>query len=585
MKKYINYAGLLLTGLLLGWILFGPEPEKDSVDVGSDQETVSKFWTCSMHPQIVLPEPGICPICNMDLIPVEEGGVGLSKDQFKLTNNAIALANIQTMIIGKNDTSESEIILTGKIVQNEEANMVQVSYFSGRLELLNVNFTGDKIRQGQLLATIYSPELIAAQQELIIAAETQETQPALYSAVRNKLKLWKLTEDQINTIEASAKPIENFPIYATVSGTVVEKLVEQGESIKQGQPLLKISNLSTVWASFDVFENQIKLFKKGQSIDIESNAFPGKTFKAKISFVDPVMNTQTRTVQLRAVLDNMEEIFKPGMFIKGQITSKATAPDSTLLIPSTAILWTGKRSVVYVKTSQKEPIFEMREVTLGADLGINVEVIDGLNSGEEVVTNGAFTVDAAAQLQGKRSMMNNTRDSSEMRHRDHYENQSSIDQLDPSKRIQVSEGFQRHLKDIFNDYIKLKNSLVQDDAIVSRDASKSLMAKLNETGDDRLKGSEGLEKWAFIKKELKENTNRIIESEEINEQRHYFKNVSVHLTRAIQLFGINQKVYHQFCPMADNNNGAYWLSFEKEVLNPYFGSAMIKCGSIKGIIE
>ena len=187
------------------------------------------------------------------------------------------------------------------------------------LNVLNVSFTGEEVRKGQLLATIYSPELYAAQQELITAASLKESQPALYKAVRNKLKLWKLSENQINQIEETGKVKENFPVYATVSGTVTEKLVEQGDYIKQGQPLLKIANLNTVWANFDVYENQIDRFKKGQEVMITTNAYPNKEFKGKVDFIDPVLNTKTRTVTLRVVLSNKDDVFKPGMFVTANI--------------------------------------------------------------------------------------------------------------------------------------------------------------------------------------------------------------------------------------------------------------------------
>ena len=263
MKKYIIYIGILIVGLLLGWLLFGGSSNNEIEHKHNEVAEVNQMWTCSMHPQIMQSEPGDCPICGMDLIPAENGAEGLLADQFKLTENAMALANIQTSIVGNSMVDGKAIKLSGKIVENEEANAVQVSYFSGRIEKLNVSFTGEEVRKGQLLATIYSPELFAAQQELITAASLKESQPALYKAVRNKLKLWKLSESQITQIERSGKVKENFPVYATVSGTVAEKLVEQGDFIKQGQALLKIANLKTVWANFDVYENQLDLFKKG----------------------------------------------------------------------------------------------------------------------------------------------------------------------------------------------------------------------------------------------------------------------------------------------------------------------------------
>lgn len=191
-----------------------------------------------MHPQIMQPEPGDCPICGMDLIPAETGADGLAMNEIKMTENAMALANIQTTIVGNvSGTDENTIQLSGKIMANEEANAVQASYFEGRIEKLNVNFTGEEVRRGQLLATIYAPTLVAAQQELLTAANMKESQPALYKAVRNKLKLWKLSESQINQIESSGKVRENFPIYATVSGTVSQKWQRKEIMSSKASPL------------------------------------------------------------------------------------------------------------------------------------------------------------------------------------------------------------------------------------------------------------------------------------------------------------------------------------------------------------
>lgn len=177
-----------------------------------------------MHPQIMLSEPGDCPICGMNLIPASSSADGLAMNEIKMTKNAMALANISTSIVGKETLENGDMIsLSGKIKRNEEENAIQASYFDGRIERLHVNYEGQEVRKGQLLATIYAPSLVAAQQELITAASVKKSQPSLYKAVRNKLKLWKLSESQINSIEKSGKVRENFPIYATVSGTVSEK--------------------------------------------------------------------------------------------------------------------------------------------------------------------------------------------------------------------------------------------------------------------------------------------------------------------------------------------------------------------------
>ena len=589
MKKYIIYIGILAIGLLLGWLLFGGSSNKETEHNHSETAETNQMWTCSMHPQIMQPEAGDCPICGMDLIPAVSSADGLVADQFKLTENAIALANIQTTIVGSNTIEGNAIKLSGKIAENEKANAVQVSYFSGRIERLNVSFTGEEVRKGQLLATIYSPELYAAQQELITAASLKESQPALYKAVRNKLKLWKLSEKQINQIETTGKVKENFPVYATVSGTVTDKLVEQGDYIKQGQPLLKIANLNTVWANFDVYENQIELFKKGQEVSVSTNAYANKVFKGKVDFIDPILNSKTRTVTLRVVLNNKSDVFKPGMFVSANIDGVKNENKETLSIPASAVLWTGERSVVYVKANHNEPVFEMRKIALGNQIGNNYEVLEGLNNGDEIVTNGTFTVDAAAQLQGKKSMMNKEGGKVMTGHEGHLgmENNASNkenDHTNMTERLEVPKAFQQQLNSVYESYINLKNALVEDNTNkVSQDAN-TLLDNLSQV-DMKLVKDKTHNHWMSLAKEIKSSATSISKTTDLKQQRSHFKHLSSHLIKVVQLFGVNEKVYVEFCPMADSNNGAYWLSKEEKVINPYFGEAMLTCGEVKQVIE
>jgi Cu(I)/Ag(I) efflux system membrane fusion protein len=590
MKKYIIYIGILAVGLLLGWLLFGGSSNNE-IEHNHDTVTeTNQMWTCSMHPQIMQPDSGDCPICGMDLIPAESGSEGLLADQFKLTENAIALANIQTSIVGNSKTENSVIKLSGKIVENEEANAIQVSYFSGRLERLNVSFTGEVVRKGQLLATIYSPELYAAQQELITAKSLKESQPELYKAVRNKLKLWKLSESQINQIETSGKVKENIPVYATVSGTVSEKLVEQGDYVKQGQPLFKIANLNTVWANFDLYENQIDLFKKGQAISITSNTYLNKEFNAKVDFIDPFLDTKTRTVKLRAILNNSKNEFKPGMFVEGNIKGMASGKEAITTIPSSAVLWTGERSVVYVKTNPDQPVFEMREIALGNKIGDTYVVLEGLDRGDEIVTNGTFTIDAAAQLQGKKSMMNKEGGIVKTGHEGHLgmaetNSETNENHSNMNERVKVSTEFQNQLKIVFNEYIKLKDALVKENSKNVSEGAEGLRNNLSQVDMKLLTDNNSHNHWMSLEKEIKASIISILSASEIKEQRKHFKYLSSNLTSAVLVFGVNERVYSQFCPMADNNKGAYWLSKEEKVLNPYFGNAMLTCGSLEQIIE
>ena len=581
MKKYAIYIAVLAIGLLLGWFFFG-NSSSETTHNHETSEIVNQQWTCSMHPQIMQPEAGDCPICGMDLIPAEAGADGLSANQFKMTENALALANIETSTVSDGMNSSDGLILSGKIQENEKTTAIQTAHFGGRIEKLHINSNGERVYKGQLLASIYSPELVTAQSELLTALSMKETQPGLYKAVKNKLKLWKLSEKQINTIESSKKIIENFPVYANVSGVVTMKMVEEGNYVKAGSPLLKIANLTTVWAHFDAYEKQLSSIQKGDEISITTNANPNKELKGKISFIDPILNTSTRTTIVRVVLNNKKGELKPGMFVQGFLKSNLSSTEnSTLSIPKTAVLWTGKRSVVYVKQGA-EPVFEMRAVKLGNVVGDNYEVLEGLSENEELVTNGTFTVDAAAQLQGKKSMMN-TKESTE--HDEHAGmNESIATKTEVQERIKVAIQFQQQLNAVYSDYINLKNELVKDKAEAVQEHSNSLLNNLSKVAMELLKDQTAHNSWMTFEKEIKMAAMAISNSIDIKEQRHHFKQLSTYLTKAIEIFGINETVYQQFCPMADDNKGGFWLSKEAQILNPYFGDAMLKCGEVKQVI-
>lgn len=563
-KNIITIVLAILFGVFAGWFIFGNSPEENQEH--KHQETAkNQMWTCSMHPQIMQPEPGDCPICGMDLIPATSGSDGLQPDEFKLTKNAMALANIQTTVVGNsNSTSNNTISLSGKIVDNEETNAVQSSYFTGRIETLNINSTGEQVKKGQLLALIYSPELYAAQQELITAASLKSTQPQLYNAVKNKLKLWKLSDAQINQIESSGKVRDKFPVYATVSGIVTQKLVAEGDYVKQGEPILKIADLSSVWASFDVYENQIQQFKEGQNIEITTNAIPNKTFEAQVDFINPILNTSTRTVKLRAVLNNKEDLFKPGMFVKGLVKTDAKKTEEVIQIPATAVMWTGERSLVYVQTNPDEPIFKMRDVVLGNRVGDRYEIISGLENQDIIVTNGTFTVDAAAQLQGKKSMMNSPE-------------KMSSEQM----TMDVSEAFQSLLKTNLSNYYALKEAFVASN---SSEIHKKAQALNESFSTKNVKGLSSKEQTHL--KVILEFIKNIELAKTLADQRSQFVGLNETLVSVYkQISEISDSIFIQKCPMANNNKGAIWLSHSKVIENPYFGEEMLSCGEVIYVIN
>lgn len=564
-NKIFIYIGILAVGVLLGWWVFGGS-SNEGTDHNHDAVTeTDQMWTCSMHPQIIQSEPGDCPICGMDLIFVDTESEGLAINEIRMTKNAIALANIATTIIGEESTiTNGRITLSGRITINEESEAVQSSYFDGRIEKLNITYEGQTVKQGQLLATIYAPNLVAAQQELITSLSLKESQPALYKAVRNKLKLWKLTENQINKIEESCIVKENFPMYANVSGTVADKMVAEGDYVKQGQPLLKISDLSTVWAELDVYENQVSIIKKGQKLKIVSNANPNSEFDAVISFIDPILNEQTRIVNVRATIDNQKGLLKPGMFVKGIVESTSGENTDVLTIPSSAVMWTGERSVVYLKVNKDKPIYRMREVELGDRNGDMFVVNSGLQTGDEVVTKGTFTVDAAAQLQGKKSMMTQNQEKEVT--------SSGIGNM----KLVFPDSFKMGFKSVLPSYFNIKNALVLGNATEVSEYSKNLLESIVSINESDLNN---MGKLHFSR--LEELLGKVASSEDLKYQRDIFIELNENMVPIVMnIGGMENPVYIQKCPMANNNKGAFWISSEKEIRNPYYGEQMMTCGSI-----
>lgn len=407
-NQSIRYILFGIAGLFLGWLFFHSSPQKEEAHNHSTEEAKSEIWTCSMHPQIRMDKPGKCPICAMDLIPVSKGG-GAESDATAIhfTKEAAQLANVMTSVVSTQQPVK-EVRMYGKVEADERLIQSQVSFLSGRIEKLMVNFTGETIQKGQTLAIIYSPDLVTAQQELLEAAKTKSSQPEIYGAAKEKLRQWKLTETQISSIESSGQVKANMEITATSGGIVTSRRVNNGDYISQGSVLYEVSDLSRVWVQFDAYESDLPFLKKGGKIEFSIQALPGSAYTGTIAFIDPFIDPVNRVAKVRVELGNPGTKLKPGMFATGIVKANLDEFKDKLVISRSAVLWTGKRSVVYVKQPGDEPIFHLREVELGPALGNSFVVTEGLADGEEIVTEGAFSVDAAAQLEGKPSMMNPT---------------------------------------------------------------------------------------------------------------------------------------------------------------------------------
>lgn len=561
-------------GLLIGWLIFGKSSMDHSNHKQESEQSEQSVWTCSMHPQIKQPDPGDCPICGMDLIPLESSSDSNDSLVIKMSPSAMKLAQVQTIKVSSGAYSKS-INLTGKVQADERLLFSQSAHIPGRIEKLTVNFTGEYVEKGQVVAYMYSPELMTAQEELLQAQKIRTTQPELFNAAVKKLENWKLSQAQINQILESKRPFQDFPVLANTSGYVTKKLINVGDYLKQGEPIYNIADLSKVWILFDVYESDLQWINKGSSVKYTVQSMPGKEFTGTVSYIDPIINNSTRVAKARIVVANSQLKFKPEMFVSGTIQSKVQVEEETVIVPKTAVMWTGTRSVVYVMESMNSGVgFTLREVKLGPSLGDKYVVEEGLKTGEEIAVNGTFSIDAAAQLEGKPSMMNRQNSEAKL---------SKI-----MKQPTLSKGVEQNLnpktkedfKKLLTSYLEIKSALVSDDYSSAMQGLEQMQECIRNISYNKLDKDLG----SFLNDQkviIESNLGSLASADDLKHFRKAFKPLSNSMINLVKHMDIaDETIYVQYCPMADNNQGAEWLSLEDDIRNPYFGASMLTCGEV-----
>jgi len=601
MKKIINnikenyklVIAVLVIGILLG-LMFSGSSDKQVTSShttegheGHNHESEDPTtWTCSMHPQIKQDKPGKCPICAMDLIPLttmQSGGDDVDPNEIVMTKSAAKLADIQTMMV-QLGVPEKSVRLQGKIHADERNISELTARFGGRIEKLFINFTGQTVRKGEKLATIYSPNLVTAQRELLEAISFKSSRPSLYQASKGKLKLWDLTDEQIEEIEKKGEPMLYFDILSPISGTVTMRHVAIGDYVKEGTKLFKVVDLSKLWVMLDAYESDLPWIKMNDKVEFTVQAMPGKNYEAKVTYIDPFINGSTRVAKVRAEVSNKNQQLKPEMFVNGVVSSKTAETSNKILIPKSAILWTGKRAVVYVKVPNREtPSFLYREVVLGPEAGSFFVVSEGLQEHEEIAINGVFKIDAAAQLIGLPSMMNPDGGKASTGH--NHGDMATDHSQHKMESFDVDSKFKRQLTSFYNNYLLLTKAFVTSNPSKVKSAAESLLTKLTLIDMGLLKGDAHMA-WMADLKVLESKLKTIEGGKDIDKQRAAFAPFNQALYKSVKSFGLDKvTVYYQFCPMANSDKGAYWFSNSEEIQNPYFGEMMLGCGEVKETIN
>jgi Cu(I)/Ag(I) efflux system membrane fusion protein len=397
---------LYLFSIIIFTILIGGCSGKKS-DQTINQKNPQKFYyTCTMHPQIHLDKPGNCPICGMELIKKTESqdNDNSPKDMegmISLSKNRITAADVLT-IKAKNELMNSGLKAYSYMDFAEDKKRTIAAKFSGRIEKLFVNKTGDNIHKGQALFEIYSADLVQAQNDYLSALNNSNINNSIYpnlnsdsflKSARKKLELYGLNESQIKDIEIKREIKYTLVYYSPVSGIVIDKKVQEGMYVSEGTNLYDVADLSSLWNIAEVYENNLANIKVGMVVKLSIDAFPGEEFAGKVKFIYPVVNAQNRTIKIRSEFSNKTGKLKPQMY--GNINF-IMPPMKGLFIPEDAVLFTGKRNIVWIKTSDK--MFEARTVEVGNKINGKYQIINGINEGDEIVTNGGFLLDSESQL-------------------------------------------------------------------------------------------------------------------------------------------------------------------------------------------
>jgi len=366
-------------------------------------------WTCPMHPEIAKDHAGKCPICGMDLVKKEAapaaaaagpaGYAPVTIDARKRQLLSLRTAKVERGSFG------TGIRTVGRVVFDERRVHHVHTRYEAYVEHVTADFTGKLVRKGEVLAHVYSPELFATQQEVLLAlravralgpsadATAREGAERLLDAARQRLRLWEVSDADIAALEKRGEPLRSVPIYAPISGYVTERTAFHGMKVMPADTLFDIVDLSSVWVLADVYESELPRVSVGQPARMTLSYRPGREWRGKVTYVYPSLDEKTRTAKVRLEFANPREELKPEMYADVVLES---APRTALEVPEDAVLDSGTRKVVFV--AKGEGLLEPREVTVGEQGGGSWEVLSGLSEGEEVALGASFLVDSESRL-------------------------------------------------------------------------------------------------------------------------------------------------------------------------------------------
>jgi len=416
-------------------------------EAGAGKDSNIDYWTCTMHPSVHSKDPGKCPICSMDLVPVMKGDLspGSSSKQPAKDDHAAMLAGkptgggeMQGMpgmpgMKGGAETKApqtSEFVVpverqqqigvrwakaerkplrhtirsVGMIVPDRSRNWQFVSRVDGYVQRLNVTSPGQVVDKDAPLLSIYSPDLLTSEREFVEllrmrdeakSKDARETPQRLIESAKRRLQLWNVTPEQIAELEKTRKASDTLTLLSPFRGVVQSVPVEQGKSVKMGDMLVEVADLGLVWVWAEFYENELSMLQTGQKIAVTAKSYPGQNFDGTVSLINPFIDGMKRTAKVRIDIPNADFKLRPGMYVNAEL---AMNMGEALTVPVSAIMPTGERNVVFIDKGEGK--LEPRIVQLGAKYGDIYEVQSGLQEGERVVASANFLIDAESKVQG-----------------------------------------------------------------------------------------------------------------------------------------------------------------------------------------
>ncbi|MFN3604236.1 MAG: efflux RND transporter periplasmic adaptor subunit [Leptonema sp. (in: bacteria)] len=422
--KYILYILIILGALYLGWEFFHSLGPKTSI---LSEKPNTQLWTCPMHPQIIMDKPGDCPICHMKLVPLKEKPKEEEHKNHKkedsnnhrdsMSNSQISIhlepAFIQKMNLRTEKALKKEVekklSFVGHVDFDESKIYIINTRVSGWVEKLYAKYEGKYIQAGEVLLAIYSPELVSTQEEYLNLYKqysltkqtlgndnsiTKEISKLLLSS-RERLKLWNISEYQIQQIERNQKSSRLLYITSPYNGFIIEKKVFEGQKVEQGTDLFKIANLNPIWVFAHIPESEIFYVYLGQKAKVKISQVSTKEYYGKVNYIYPTVETDTRTLKIRIEIPNPKFEIKPGMYANIELFYKFNQP--LLVVPYSSVIQTGKRNLLFV--FKGNGIVEPKEVEIGLTDGENwIEIKQGIEENENVVVSAQFLLDSETRI-------------------------------------------------------------------------------------------------------------------------------------------------------------------------------------------